>query len=406
VHIQAADDVAMASKATLGVLTHPVVPCDFLATLAGRTPTRSPPFGAGEAQDASVSTLLREIVLILAVFPLAHTLVVVAPARLVAHPMGVPNENRLDPFLLQEAHDLTRRLVPPVADLLLGAYTQPGFGVLELTPAPRASGAARLLTLQLTQTLIVAALETADAPTTHDQSLPCARRHGCQVDLAEINGGLRCAFALYSLGGRNRHVQLVASTPDEGDRPNACGQGQAEAQRLASPAHGQDEPFALACDRLGGPLHCHILLGFIGVAHAGVSRLELPGGFHIGQKLVTEHLNALRVQGELPAFGGLLQLVAIRPRQMPEPSRLMKLAAHVPHPGGFHLCRSQALSRGRGESLESIDAHRLHIRSWLGWRRFLQCTPNMRSSQVGSRSCAQAQRLPSLPLSCKRNGAP
>ena len=57
-HVHAADDVAMACKPTLGVLAHPVPPTDFLAALAARTPARGTPFGAGETQDASLSTLL------------------------------------------------------------------------------------------------------------------------------------------------------------------------------------------------------------------------------------------------------------------------------------------------------------------------------------------------------------
>ena len=135
---------------------------------------------------------------------------------------------------------------------------------------------------------------------------------------------------------------------------------------------------------------------------------ELSGGLHIGEELMTGHLNALGVQRELPAFGGLLQGVAIRPGLEPQPGVLMALAAHVPHAGGFPLRRSQALSRGRGESLESIDAHRLHIRSWLDWRRFRQCTPNIRSSQVGE-LCVRACPAPSLsspPLHKERRSHP
>ena len=135
-HVQAADDVAMAGKSTLGVLTRPVPPTDLLAALAVRTPARGPPFGADEAQDASLRTLLREVVLVLAVFPLAHTLMMMPPAGLVAYAMRVPDEDRLDPFVLQEADDLPGRFVPPVADLPLGACPQPGFGVLE---APKAA---------------------------------------------------------------------------------------------------------------------------------------------------------------------------------------------------------------------------------------------------------------------------
>src|SRR5258708_3826970 len=126
----------MACKPTLGVLAHPVLPTNLLAALAARTPARGSPFGAGEAQDASLCTLLREVVLVPSVFPLTHALMVMPSARLVAHPMRISNEDRLDPLLLQEADDLARRLVPSVADLPLGASPQPGFGALESVKAP------------------------------------------------------------------------------------------------------------------------------------------------------------------------------------------------------------------------------------------------------------------------------
>ena len=191
VHVQAADDVAMAGKSTLGVLAHPVPPTDLLAVLAVRTPARGPPFGAGEAQDASLRTLLREVVFVLAVFPLAHALMVMPPAWLVAYAMRVPDEDRLDPFVLQEADDLPGRFVPPVADLPLGACPQPGLSTLQGARAARAFGATRLLALQLTQALIVAALEAADASPAHDESLASGRGYRRQVNFAQIDGSLR-----------------------------------------------------------------------------------------------------------------------------------------------------------------------------------------------------------------------
>jgi hypothetical protein len=113
------------------------------------------------------------------------------PAWLVADAMRVPDEDRLDPFVLQEADDLPGRFVPPIADLPLGACPQPGLSTLQGARAARAFGATRLLALQLPQALIVATLEAADASPAHDQSLPCARRHGRQVDLAQVDSGLR-----------------------------------------------------------------------------------------------------------------------------------------------------------------------------------------------------------------------
>src|SRR5689334_19843985 len=126
----------MAGKPALRVLAHPVPPADFLAVLAARTSARGTPFRAGEAHDASSCTLLLQIGLVPAVFPLAHTLVVVAPGMLIANPMGVPNEDRLHSLLLQKAHNLSGRLMPPVAHLPFGASPQPGLGPLEAAKAP------------------------------------------------------------------------------------------------------------------------------------------------------------------------------------------------------------------------------------------------------------------------------
>src|SRR5260370_38731247 len=64
-------------------LAHPVLPTNLLAALAARTPARGSPFGAGEAQDANLCTLLRGVVLGPSVFPLAPALMVLPSARLV-----------------------------------------------------------------------------------------------------------------------------------------------------------------------------------------------------------------------------------------------------------------------------------------------------------------------------------
>src|SRR5260370_37399009 len=147
VHVHAPDDIAMARKVTLGVLAHPVPPTNALAALAYRTLTRRSPFGAGEAHNASSCALLLQVSFILAIFPLTHALMVMAPRSLVANAMGIPNEDRPDALLSEKLSDVMGGFVALVADLPFGACPQPSFGVLEFAVAPRAFGAARLLAL-------------------------------------------------------------------------------------------------------------------------------------------------------------------------------------------------------------------------------------------------------------------
>jgi hypothetical protein len=67
---------------------------------ACRTPARCPPLRADEALDASQFGFVREIGHALAVFPLAHPLVVMASAVAVSHPMRIADEETADAPLL------------------------------------------------------------------------------------------------------------------------------------------------------------------------------------------------------------------------------------------------------------------------------------------------------------------
>src|SRR5260370_9106172 len=158
VHVHAPDDIAMARKVTLGVLARPVPPMNSLAALACRTLTRRSPFGAGEAHDGSSCALLLQVSFIFAVFPLTHALMVMAPRSLGANAMGIPNEDHPDALLSEKLGNVMGGFVALVADLPFGTCPQPSFGVLQFAIAPRASAAARLLSLELSQALVGAAL--------------------------------------------------------------------------------------------------------------------------------------------------------------------------------------------------------------------------------------------------------
>src|SRR5260370_14454763 len=137
----------MGRKVTMGVLARPVPPMNSLAAMACRILTRRSPFGAGEAHDASSCALLLQVSFIFAVFPLTHALMVMAPRSLGANAMGIPNEDHPDALLSEKLCNVMGGFVALVADLPLGTYLQPSFRVLQVTIAPRAFGAARLLSL-------------------------------------------------------------------------------------------------------------------------------------------------------------------------------------------------------------------------------------------------------------------
>ena len=132
---------------------------------------------ASEAHDADLGTLFLEILLILAILPLAHTLVVMAPLVLGAHPMRVTHVKRLHPGGTAEAHHLARPLVAQVAHpaLLLAPLARPC--VLQATPAFGASLTVGLQAREPPERLVVLPLEAADAAPGDDQPLACIGRY-------------------------------------------------------------------------------------------------------------------------------------------------------------------------------------------------------------------------------------
>ena len=75
-HIDCAYDVSVADKAT--DLASPVPPFGLMTMAAYGTPAGRTTFIPGEAHDAVLLRLLLQVIHILAIFPLAHALVVVA----------------------------------------------------------------------------------------------------------------------------------------------------------------------------------------------------------------------------------------------------------------------------------------------------------------------------------------
>ena len=94
VHVDAADHITMALKATLPALPDPALGLVFV--LAYRTLAGCPSFGASEALDAGLFALVSQIIDIPAVLPLGHALVVMASLVLPPDAMWVADEERAD----------------------------------------------------------------------------------------------------------------------------------------------------------------------------------------------------------------------------------------------------------------------------------------------------------------------
>src|SRR6266516_909653 len=187
-HVHAPHDIAVAHKATAP--TGPVPSSRLLLPVTSRTVAAGSPLTATEARDAHLFTLLLQILLVFAVFPLAHALVVMAPLVLVAHPVRIAHVECLHPRLLAEVDCQTCALVPQVAHPALVLAACALFGVLQAPPALGAFLAAGLQARESPERHVGVPLEAAHAAPGDDQPLACAGRHRRLVDLSQINGSL------------------------------------------------------------------------------------------------------------------------------------------------------------------------------------------------------------------------
>ncbi|HLY26176.1 MAG TPA: hypothetical protein VKQ72_07540, partial [Aggregatilineales bacterium] len=99
-HIHAPHDVSVASKTTASAGEHS--PARLSTFPTGRTRAAGSALTAREARHVGLLAFLLQVVDVFAIFPAGHALVVMPPCILLAHPVRIADEDRLDVFLLTE----------------------------------------------------------------------------------------------------------------------------------------------------------------------------------------------------------------------------------------------------------------------------------------------------------------
>ena len=141
-HIDRTDKVAVSREPARFADPLPVSRLVFMLTF--RTLAACSSFGASEALNVSLVGFVGQVVDIFAVFPQAHTLVVVASIVLLAHPIRVANEEGPDVVFDTKVKHFTGGLMPLVTNAALGSSRMLVFGPLQLLPTTRVFGASSL----------------------------------------------------------------------------------------------------------------------------------------------------------------------------------------------------------------------------------------------------------------------
>lgn len=181
-HIETADYVSMSAEPT--VLAPPRSACRLVSMPANRTLATGPSFGASEALDAGLCTLVGQIVDIPAVLPLRHALVVMASFVLPSDPVRIADEERPHLLFLTKRDHLPGRLVAQITHTPLDAASHRALGPLQLPPPARVLLTPRLFFGQLPVPPIALSFETANAAPRDNQRFASIRRHRCQVNLS------------------------------------------------------------------------------------------------------------------------------------------------------------------------------------------------------------------------------
>ena len=358
-HIDRADEITMSREpagaarpgSALGLVTMP----------ADRTPARGASFGAGEAQDASLFCFVTEIVDVLAVFPAGHALIMMASGISIAHAVRVADEERTDLVLDAEVNDLPGRLMPQIADAPLGPAAHLVFGALQFLPAAGMLLAPALLSGKLAKLPAALPFEGADTAPGDDQGGARIRRHGGEVDFAQVYRRLLLTRNFFRLGHLDADVQFKAPVPDQRTRTAIGGKVEGQDEGGSSSAHRQNHLPLPLVDGLSGPLDRVKLLGAPGILHAHLWMLfaQRASGIDVGEEGMSNLLDDLGIECE-GALRCLFQVRAPWPAGMGHTRILVHFHAHVPDPRRFHLRLFEAAEECRREMSEAIDANCFH----------------------------------------------
>ncbi len=350
--------------------TDPACPISAFGLLfmpTARTLATGSSFGASEARDVSLFRFVTQIVNIFAVFPQRHALIVVATSITSADTVRIADEEASYLMLNTEINHPSRGFVSHVPNTSFRTSAYCMLGMLQLLPTTGIFLATGLLPGNLAQSLMALPLEATNAPSSDDQCLACVRADGREMDFTKVYGRMNLTRSLLCLWNFYADMQLKAMVPDQGTCPALGRQVNGKHKRRPSFAHWQNNPSRLFADSLSRPHRRIEPLGFPGILHLGVGRLELSCGLHIGQESMDDQLHGLTMQGKL-ALGGLLQLMASRPFGMRLTCLFVGFHAQVPDGCRLLLGAFQSVKLPSRQGVKSKDTNGFHGRM-IAWMR-------------------------------------
>lgn len=362
VHVETAHQVPMTAKAAPGA--DPVPALGFVTMAASRTPGARSPLRPGEARDAGLCAFMRQVIDVLAVFPLRHALIVFASGAALAHAVGIAHEEARNLMRLAELDDLPRSLVAQVADAPLDPRGQNVAAFAQALPSLRAFLAPRQQPGKLGVHLVLAPLFATDAAARDDEAVAVVGGNGALMDFAQIDRGVNGTLDTGGFGQFDAEMRLVMRpVPDDfAGRGRLEPIGFLEDERFPSASHGQDDAISLNRHGLFRPHQGIERFVAVRVTDVLVAVFALfPGRFDVAKEHAKYHLDGLRMQCK-PSFGEEMQFERPRPFAPFGHAAMQLIAAGHPHLGRFLLPRPNTSGHVAGYSGQVDDADGLQCR--------------------------------------------
>ena len=270
-HIDCTHEVAMPAKPADTARPRSALRLVTMPTY--RTPAACASFGAGEAHDVRLCGFVGEVVDVFPVFPQGHALVMMPRSHVVAHAMGIANEERSYFLLHTEVDHLSGRLMPQITDAPFSTSALLVLRSLQVLPTARILLAPGLLFCDLPQVPIPLPFERADAASGDDQRLAGTGRDSGQVYLAQIYGSLYRSRSVTCLRHFYAYMQFKAVVPHQRSRPTVLRQIKRQNKRWPASAHRQDHTPVFSTHGLSRPMDRIEALGSPGIFHLHVRML-------------------------------------------------------------------------------------------------------------------------------------